>query len=292
MRAFGDYNPVVLTIYFLCVAGIAMFSMHPVILALSLCGALLLFFVRNGHRHGKSHLYFLLLFLVTALLNPLVSHNGATVLFVMNHNPVTLEALLYGIAAAGGILAVLYWLRSFSQIMTRDKLLYVFGKLSPKLSLVLSMALRYVSLFGAQAKKVMQTQKALGLYKEDTVLDSMRGSIRVFSVMLTWALENGIITADSMAARGYGCGKRSQFALFRFRRADVLLLVLSLSLFGVTCTALGCGALEFAFYPHISPLSASPLAIAGYAAYGLLTLLPVIIEAKEAIKWNLCLSDI
>lgn len=292
MKAFADYNPIVLTVYFLLVSGIAMFCMHPVILAVSLCGALLLFFVRNGRRHGRSHLYFLGLFLVTALLNPLVSHNGATVLFVMNHNPVTLEALLYGIAASGSILAVLYWLRSFSQIMTRDKLLYVFGKLSPKLSLVLSMAIRYVSLFSHQTQKVMQAQKALGLYKEDNILDSMRGGIRVFSVMLTWALENGIITADSMAARGYGCGRRSQFAIFRFRRADVLLLVLSFALFGVTCTALGLGALEFAFYPVIASPEASPLTFAGYAAYGLLTLLPVIIEAKEAIKWNLCLSDI
>ncbi len=292
MRAFADYNPIVLTVYFLCVAGIAMFSMHPVLIAGSLFGALLLFLVRNGRKHGRSHLCFLGLFLVTALLNPLVSHNGATVLFVMNHNPVTLEALLYGIAASGSILAVLYWLRSFSQIMTRDKLLYVCGAFSPQLSLILSMAMRYVALFSQQIRKVSQTQKALGLYGEDTLFDRIHGGLRVCSVMLTWALENGIITADSMAARGYGCGRRSQFAVFRFRCADLVLLVLSLALLAVTGTALGCGALEFSFYPHISPLSASPLAIAGYAAHGLLVLLPVIIEAKEAIQWRSYLSNI
>ena len=32
-------------------------------------------------------------------MNPFVNHNGATVLFIMNDNPITLEALIYGIFA-------------------------------------------------------------------------------------------------------------------------------------------------------------------------------------------------
>ncbi len=292
MKSFAEYHPMAITIYFLTTAGIAMFCSNPVITAISLFGALLLFVIRNGRRHAASHLYFLGLFLVMALINPLVSHNGATVLFVMNHHPVTMEALLYGIGASAGILAVLYWFRSFSQIMTRDKLLYVFGALSPKLSLVLSMAIRYVSLFSRQTKKVIQSQKALGLYKEDNIMDNLRGSLRVFSVMLTWALENGIITADSMAARGYGIGKRTHFSIFRFRKSDGLLLCLSLLLFAVTCTGMGCGALEFHYYPTITALRCSPLAAVSYGSYGLLVLLPAVIETEEAIKWNCCLSKI
>lgn len=292
MKAFADYNPIVLTVYFLAAAGAAMFCMHPVMTAVSLSGALLLFLLRNGRRQGTSHLYFLGLFLVMALVNPLVSHNGATVLFVMNHNPVTLEALLYGINASAGILAVLYWFRSFSQMMTRDKLLYVFGKLSPKLSLVLAMAIRYTVLFSRQTKQVIQTQKAIGLYKEDNFPDSLRGSVRVCSVMLTWALENGIITADSMAARGYGTGRRTHFALFRFRPSDVLLLLVSLALFAVICTGMGMGALEFVFYPRMAPPALTLPAVCSYGAYGVLVFLPAFIEIKETVKWNCCLSKI
>lgn len=292
MRAFADYHPAAVTVYFLAVSGIAMFCMHPVIIAISLLGALLLFFVRNGRRHGKSHLYFLGLFLVMTLINPLVSHNGATVLFVMNHNPVTLEALLYGAAASGSILSVLYWLRSFSQIMTSDKLLYLFSMLSPKLSLVLSMAIRYVSLFSRQTKKAAQAQKALGLYKEDNVLDSLRGGIRVFSVMLTWALENGIITADSMAARGYGTGKRTHFSLFRFRGADACLLLSSLLCFAVVCAGIGAGVLEFRYYPVAKGAAVSYPTVLSCTAYALLALLPTVIQIKEAIKWNCFVSNI
>ena len=42
--------------------------------------------------------------------------------------------------------------------------------------------------------------------------------------LLDFQLENGIITADSMTARGYGIGRRSRFSLFRWRRGDALLL--------------------------------------------------------------------
>ena len=96
MRSFADRNPVALAVYFLATAGVAMLCMEPVILSISLAGALLTFFVLGGRR---GHGFALGLFLATALINPLVSHNGRTVLFVLNHSPITLEALLYGLAA-------------------------------------------------------------------------------------------------------------------------------------------------------------------------------------------------
>lgn len=292
MKGFAQRNPLAVTLYFLAVSGIAMFTLHPVITLLSLCGALLLFLVRNGTKEGKSHLYFLALFLLLSLLNPLISHRGETVLFVLNHNPVTHEALLYGICAGANLLSVLYWLRSFSQIMTSDKLLYVFGKFSPKLSLVLSMSIRYVSLFRQQAAKIAGAQKALGLYRENTLIDRFLGGLRIFSVLLTWALENGIITADSMAARGYGCGKRTSYAIFRFSREDALLLSVTLLLLLLTCVGMITGALDFSFYPAVSAAPCSGISVGSLVSYGILAFLPVIFEAKEAIVWKYSLSKI
>lgn len=292
MRTFEKCSPVVTAVYFFTVAGIAMFCMNPVILVLSLTGALAYYFIRNGRRNVKSHLYSFALFTVTALINPLVSHNGMTVLFVLNHNPVTLEAVIYGIAAAVMILAVLYLFRSFTEIMTSDKLLYLFGKLSPKLSLVLSMGMRYVPLFMKQAEKINQTQTALGLYKDDNIIDSFKGGLRVFSVMVTWALEKGIVTADSMTARGYGIGKRTHFSHFRFAKSDVLLLAIIIVLSGVTLTCIGRGALDFSYYPIFGGICFSSIAITAYIAYGILTMLPFLIEAEEKIKWKYLLSKI
>jgi len=290
MRIFADSNPIAAALYFLAVSGIAMSSANPVISAISLLGAIILFLMNNGRKGVSTHIFSLFLFAVMSLVNPFVSHNGATVLFVINNNPITLEALIYGICSATTIIAVLYLFRSFTQIMTSDKLLYIFDTLSPKLALVLSMALRYVSLFGTQIKKVQASQKALGLYKDDNIVDSFKGGMRVFSIMITWALENGIVTADSMTARGYGIGKRSRFSLFCFKGEDVFLISAAiiltlLSVYGTIGTA-------FEFYPHILVTEVDTRAIIGYVAYGLLNLIPVIIGVKEELKWKYLRSKI
>ncbi len=292
MRGFEHYNPIAIAFHMLLAAGIAMFCMNPILLLLSLVGALLLFLIRNGRRQVKSHFAFLGLFVMMALINPLFNHNGKTVLFVLNDSRITLEALIYGVVASGMVIAVLYWFRSFTQIMTSDKLLYLFGKLSPKLALVISMGLRYVPLFQRQAKKINGTQTALGLYKDDNIIDRTRGGIRVFSVMLTWALENGIVTADSMTARGYGVKKRSHFSIFRFRKGDILLLVISLVLGVLTCISLGAGALEVIYYPTFVFAGASPMTYVGYISYALLVLIPIFIETEEKIKWKYLKSKI
>lgn len=290
MQNFENLNPITISVYFLTVTGISMFCMNPILLCFSLFGSILFFLFRNGRKHIKSHFGFLFLFLIMAIINPLFSHNGATVLFVINDSPITLEALLYGFVAAAMILAVLYWFRSFTQVMTSDKLLYVFGKLSPKLSLILSMGLRYVPLFNRQTKKINATQTALGLYKEDNIIDRVKGGTRVFSVLLTWALEKGIITADSMAARGYGIGKRTHFSVFRLCMADVILLPMTLVLGIITCVSLGTNALDITFYPKIKISALTPVSVLGLIAYGTLTMLPIILELTEKIKWN-CLKS-
>jgi len=281
MRTLADCNPLVAALCLLAPAGVAMFSMDPLLLGLALLGSITTFLLVGGK---DGHGWAALLFFGMALLNPLTYHNGATVLFVMNNNPITLEATLYGLAAAGMIVAVMYFFRSFSLIMTSDKLMYLLGGLSPRLALLLSMTLRYVPLFSQQAKKVQQTQRALGLYKDDNIVDGFRGGLRVFSVMVTWTLENGIITADSMTARCYGLGRRTHFSIFRFTRQDVCTIAAALLL---TALALwGLHGHDVVYYPAIrfSPLTVQ--AVTGYTAYGLLAFLPAILIGKEALLWH------
>lgn len=290
MRIFADSNPIAATTYFLAVTGIAMFSANPVISAISLIGSVLMFLMNNGRKNLSTHFFSLLLFAVMSLINPLISHNGATVLFVINNNPITFEALLYGICSAVMIIAVIYWFCSFTQIMTSDKLLYLFGAMSPKLALVLSMALRYVSLFSVQVKKVQASQKALGLYKDDNIMDSFKGGIRIFSVMITWALENGIITADSMTARGYGTGKRSRFVLFRFKSEDIMIIFSTIIL--LVLTIYGVNDTECRYYPYFSMPEAEAKSILGYISYCIMNLLPLAVGVKEELKWRYLRSKI
>lgn len=286
MRAFDRLNPFAVFAYFALTAGIAMFSMDPVILGLSLIGAVLLFCIRCEKKQRGTHLFSLFLFVTLTVINPLFQHNGVTALFIINDNPITLEALLYGANAACMIVGVLYWFRSFSDILTSDKLLYLFGSVSPKLALMISMALRYVPLFREQARKVDAAQRVLGEYRQDNIIDTIRVKLNVFSILVSWALENGIVTADSMAARGYGLKKRSYFSPYRFEKKDFSLLITVLILGGSVGLIMARGGLDFAFYPRISSFSLTGERLLAYIAYGLLSLLPAAIEIGDTVKWQ------
>lgn len=292
MIGLSDANPIATFLWLMTAAGIAMFCLNPLVLALSLAGALFFFYMRNPDAGLKAILPYLCLALASALLNPLFVHNGATVLFVLNHNPVTLEAFYYGLALGAMLISVLCWFRCFQQIMTTDKLLYIFGSALPKLTLILSIALRYIPLLRDQAKRVRDSQKALGLFREENLVDRLRGEMRIFSVLVTWALENGVITADSMSARGYGVGRRTRFALFRFRRRDAILCAVCLLLGGIAIAGAGTGALTFRFYPRCAAAQNNPFATISCISYGLLALLPGLFEVEEHIRWNTLKSKI
>ncbi len=292
MKALDLYNPFTVAAYFLSVAGIAMFCAHPVLLCMALAGALTLCLIRRDVKRKYTHLLFWGLFALTALLNPLFSRHGATVLLVVGDKPISLEALLWGVTSAAALLSTLYLFASFTAIMQSDKLLYLFGSLSPRLSLIFSMGLRYAALLSEQWRKIKQTQTALGLYKQDNIIDRVRGALRIFWVLLGWALENGIVTAGSMSARGYGTGKRTHYAIFTFSRRDALYLSLTAALLVGTVVPLTLGALDFAFYPTLQLTHTGALSWLGYLSYGALVALPILAETEDAVKWKYLRSGI
>ena len=289
MRRFCDLNPAAVFIYYLAVTAITMFGMNPVIIGISLASSILTYclYARGSVR---VHLFSASLFLALTVINPLTVHNGVTVLFYLNDRPITLEATLYGLCAAATVTATLYRLRSLTHDMTGDKVLYLFGRISPKAALLLSMAMRYVSLFKHRWGRIQDAQRALGLYRDGNLIDAVRGRLRVLSILLTWSLENGVVTARSMDARGYGSRRRTSFALFRFRTSDLLFLLLTLALTCGGAAALVSASIDY--YPAVDAALFSPLSVAGYIAYAILSVLPVIINTKEAIRWRRLLSAI
>ncbi len=284
MKSFSEYNPIAIFVFYVCALIPAMFSQNPVLISISLVSGILYYCIKNGRKSYKGA-WMLLLPLTGLIVNPLFSHNGANILFFLNNNPITLESALFGLSSGAAIAATLFWLASFTKIMTSDKLLYIFGSVSPKLALILSMTIRYIPLFQKQIEKTNKAQKAMGLYKDDTAIDKIRGGIRVVSVMVTWALENGVITADSMTARGYGIGKRSRFAIFSWRKADYMLLAASLTLGLTSCVPMFSGQLSYTWYPLVCEPS-SAIKYISYVCFAILSLIPDYLQIKEEAKWR------
>ena len=168
--SFSALHPALTFCYFAAVLLLTMLVLHPVFLALSLLGALGYCAVLRGWRSLGRTLGRLVPFLVLmAVLNALFNHAGVTMLFYLpNGNPVTREALCYGAAAAAMFAAVILWFQCCNVVMTAEKYLYVFGSALPGVSLLLSMALRFVPKFSAHIRAVRAAQ-AVGYTSAGTI---------------------------------------------------------------------------------------------------------------------------
>lgn len=293
MIYFSSIHPAAGALYFLSMLVITMFSSNPILPAIALTGGVLFFIQIEKHKQPlKEFGFYLIMFILISVTNPLFSHKGVTPLFFLNGNPVTLEAAAYGINIALMLIAVIYWFKCFNVIMTEDKLLYLFGKISPKIALLISSALRFIPLFKTQAAKIRMAQKSMGLFASDTWTDNLKGVARVYSALITWALENAIDTGLSMKARGYGLKGRKHYSLFSFRKTDVLFLGAVAALDVIIFFAIACGYMDFAFYPAITPPTPEIYNLAATAAFSALSLLPFILEIKENLQWTYYKSKI
>ena len=209
---FSSYHPAISMLYFVLVIGLTMFLNHPVCLGISLVCALTYSIYLKGKKAVRFNLVYMLpLLVITALINPAFSHQGVTILtYLPSGNPLTLESILYGIFAAFLLITVIAWFSCFNAVMTSDKFVYLFGRIIPALSLVLSMSLRFVPRFTAQIKVISNAQKCVGRdVSNGGLIKRVKHGIKILSILVTWALENAIDIADSMKDRGYGLPGRT-----------------------------------------------------------------------------------
>ena len=293
MKAFAKLHPVTLFAYFVMMLAFSMFLRNPVITFLSLLGGAAFCRTLTDRREKLEDLKFYLpLSLLIVITNPLVSHNGRTPLFFVNGNAFTLEAIWYGVFIAGMIVSVLLWSKGFTKIVTGDKFLYLFGRVLPKTALILSVAMKYVPLLKAQARKLKDAQKTLGLYSTGSMADNLKSAVKVYAALVGWSLENAVETGRHMRARGWNTGRRTSFSVFRFRAVDAVFLAVFAAAGTLLALAGAKELLYFSFYPAPTPLPMNALSVGAYILFGLLALIPFFTETEESIRWTCLRSKI
>ncbi len=286
---FSGYHPLVNFLYFALVLVFGMCFMHPVCLVISLGSATMY----NLHLKGRKGLLFSLRFLLpmmilAAILNPAFNHEGVTILgYTPNDNPITLESLVYGVASAAMLVSVVQWFSCYNEVMTSDKFVFLFGRIIPALSLVLSMTLRFVPKFTAQLKTVRTAQQCIGRdVSNGSIVQRIKHGITILSILVTWSLENAIETADSMKSRGYGLPGRSAFSIYRFDSRDKLALLW----IGFCCWYIVfgwiSGGLDFRYYPSIKGTVFAPFPVSFFLVYLALCLTPLILNRGEDVRWK------
>ena len=293
MRYFDRLHPAVAFVYFALIIVIAMLSTNPIVIAICYLSSIIFCGMLLGIKKLLASLaYNIPLLILLAATNPIFVHKGETILFFLNDNPVTKEAILYGVFAAMMIMSVFYWFKCYSEIMTSDKFVYLFGRVIPKLSLVLSMALAFIPKLKRKFKEIDEAQKALGIYATQSFVDKLKSKFRVLSILLTNSLENSIETADSMRARGYGLKGRSSYAIYRFTTGDGIFLTVAALLGVANVVMIVLGYAQYDFYPTMSSLTASVPVVVLYVLLVVFAGLSFTMEIKENVLWRYLKSKI
>lgn len=293
--AFSGLHPAVGFAYFAAVIVFTMIYMHPWLLAISLLASASYVCILKGARSFLKTLAYLIPFLLLmSVFNALFNHAGVTPLFYLkNGNAITREALVYGFFASVMFASVILWFSCFNEIMTADKLLFLFGRLSPSVSLLLSMSLRLVPRFGEKIRSIAASRAQIGLgSSEGSFVHRLKCSARILSVAVSWALEGSIISADSMKSRGYGAARRTSFSVYRFDSRDGAALTVSVILCAAVIFAVASGSIYARFYPSVILSGGSAFSILGTAAFAALCFIPHLFDLKEAYVWRRSVSAI
>lgn len=287
--AFSGYHPIINFLYYALVLLFSMCLMHPAYLLISLVGALAYDIYLKGRKAVRFAVMGLLpMAVIAALVNPAFNHEGQTILtYLPSGNPLTLESILYGVAAAVMLASVVLWFSSYNDVMTSDKFVYLFGRMIPALSLVLSMALRFIPKFKAQMEVVSEAQSCIGRdTKTGSVIRRVSNAIKIFSIMVTWSLENAIETADSMRSRGYGLPNRTAFSIYRFDDRDKTALAWLIFCGAYLISGWMAGGMYFRYYPTVKTAAWTPLTVSFMFVYLALVLTPVMLDRKETRQWQ------
>ncbi len=285
---FSSYHPIINFTYFCTVIICSMFFMHPVLLVISVAVAFTYSVYLNRMKALKFNLIYLIpSMIIVALINPLFNHRGITILCYVRDNPLTLESIIYGIATGLMFASVILWFSCYNAVMTSDKFMYLFGRIIPASSLIFSMVLRFVPKFKAQISQISNAQKCVGRDTgSGTYLQRARHGMKILSIMVTWALENAVETADSMKSRGYGLKGRTSFTIFRFDTRDKGIFLIMIAFIGVLFVGACFEQNNIQYFPSIKITEINGFSVLVYSVYFIFCILPIALDIMEDIKWK------
>lgn len=284
---FMRLHPIVNMIYFIVLMLMTMLFQHPLLLLITGVSAFSYSVFLGGGKAFKRNLSLVPVMFLLSFINPLFNHRGETILFYLNHNPITKESILYGFVAAAMIYDMILLFQIFHCVMTSDKIICVFSKVLPIGALLFTMTLRFVPMYKAQLKKMRAAQKGIGKDpSQGNVLMRIKNGVELISGLITWALENAIETADSMKGRGFGLTGRTYYTTMQFSRLDWQVFI-----FEMVCTAGLCiGIMKNAFLVLYFPSFICNLQIGTSMIYGIIFIIyaifPLVLDLKEEIVWN------
>lgn len=288
MQGFSSRHPGVIFAYYLFLLIFAILLFHPIYLSIALSASIIFNLIVTDKKNlFKSSKFYLVMALMVFIINPLINHRGQTILFYLFNNPITLEAIMYGLIMGLSLLTILMIFHSLQRVLDHHKLLYLFAKYIPKTSFLIMMTIRFVPLLKRRLTEITLVQKTHGIDTASGPLKKRaKAGMVLLNILVNWSLEEALQTADSMQARGYGLRKRTSYLKYKIKKEDLILLFTIITLSILTIYGWMHGYSSLSIYPELGQITFTPRDLLFYGFFLLLNLIPIIEEGREHLVWQ------
>jgi energy-coupling factor transport system permease protein len=207
-----------------------------------------------GRQVRRATLVGLPIAIVIALVNPLVSQNGNTVIFrfgeLFGHRfDVTLEAVLFGLVAGVRVLVLIAAFGLFNAVVDPDELMRAVRRFSYRSALTASLATRLVPVLVRDATRMSDAARC----RAKPAPRSM-----VARAALASALDRAVDVAAALELRGYGSAKPPARRPRPWSRHDVRVMAAATALTVVVVGMRALGVGDFEPYPSPAMSFAPP----------------------------------
>jgi len=156
---------------------------------------------------------------------------------------------------------------------------YLFGKVSPRLSLFLAILLRMIPRIKREAKKINTAQQGIGKgANQGNLWQRIRNCIRIFSMLITWTIDSLTVASESMRSRGSSLRGRKAFSIYRFDDRDRVYVVGMFLCLTLTVMAVILKQTNIIYDPKISIPPITFMSYLFYAGYTVFCLMPLGLE--------------
>jgi energy-coupling factor transport system permease protein len=218
------------------------------------------------------------------LLNVLLVHRGQTVLMYIFRNPVTLEAVIYGVYNMLMISALIISFVSFNVLLDSGRFLYLFSWILPRTSFIFDMTLRYIPLFRRRATELSSVYSVNRAKSGTKAVDKIKVAGTQLKALTAWTLEEGMDTALSLKTKNYGAKDRVLYVRYRLTVKDIVMLVLLLFCILYIYIANYTQDIGFSFYPVTDSMKLHGDMLAIYIVAVSVSACPLILESIVLIK--------
>ena len=210
----------------------------------------LLTWLRPGRRLRPLALMLLVAAGTAALVNVFASHTGADLLarlpgdWPLVGGPLTLESVAFGGTVGLGLVAALLAVAPLSLVLEPYDVVDAMPRPLERTGIAVATSLNLVSGFGRTFTAVRDAQRMRGWRPR-----GLRSWNEVLVPVLLTAIEDSVVLAEAMEARGFGAGRRTSYASRRWSRWD-LVVVASAVTAAASFIALRLSGVPVDWYPY------------------------------------------